>query len=92
MVGLARPFALEPQLPNKIQLGQPIVLNRGAIRTGLSAIDGLALLETIWYEQQLERMGRGKKPQPKRNAWWTLIVSACTTGVHIFQKRRSSAR
>ncbi len=91
MVGLARPFALEPQLPNKIKLGQPIAVNREAIRTGLSAIDGPALLETIWYEQQLERMGRGKNPQPKRNAWWTLIVSVCTTGLHIFQKRRSSA-
>ncbi len=90
MIGMARPFVLEPALPNKLANQEVIEINRGPILTGLPFIDKKALLETIWYEQQLARMGRGKPPQPKRSAWLTLIVSVVTTGWQVFQKRRSS--
>jgi len=90
MVGIARPFALMPDLPNQILKGtyEPVSLDR--ISTGVSWIDRNApMLETSWYAHQLERIGRGLSPKQNLSAWSTLVHFFTQQGIHAFQKRRA---
>jgi 2,4-dienoyl-CoA reductase-like NADH-dependent reductase (Old Yellow Enzyme family) len=90
LIGIARAFVLEPHLPLKIMDQQPIDIKKELIRTGLPWIDRQSILENIWYEQQLARIGKGKSPDRNRSAWLTLWTSIWQTGWHIFQKRRAN--
>ncbi len=63
LVGLARPLAVEPALPERILAGEAVTSLVRPITTGVRAIDNLALMEVSWYTRQLDRMGRGKAPR-----------------------------
>ncbi|MCP8968020.1 NADH:flavin oxidoreductase/NADH oxidase family protein [Ectobacillus ponti] len=88
MVGLARPLAVEPDLPNKILAGDEESRELPPVLTGVKALDDAAMLELIWYEQQLARIGKGKQPDPKRGAWASLLQTIAEQGFNVFQKRR----
>jgi hypothetical protein len=62
VVGLARPLAAEPDLPRRILEGSTDHARPIRIATGLKALD--ALIQGSWYQEQLDRMGRGKNPDP----------------------------
>ena len=72
VVGLARLLAVEPDAPNKLIAGKPIETVK-PIKTGLSMVDKMGLMETAWYSAQLKRMGKGKAPDIKLSAWLVLI-------------------
>lgn len=63
LVGLARPLAIEPDLPNRILAGEPFTSAVRPIKTGVRVIDNMALMEVSWYARQLGRMGKGKQPR-----------------------------
>lgn len=67
VVGLARPFAIYPDLPNAIFSGQQTTFPVENQRTGVKFVD--AALGLVWYEQQIKRIGQGKQPDPKLGAW-----------------------
>lgn len=70
LIGLARPMALEPELPRGLLDGTVTESRVAPRRTGVASLDGL--LEVSWYTWQLHRMGAGKEPDPK--VWpWTVI-------------------
>jgi len=89
LVGLARPLAIDPDLPNKILSGADYVSAVKPLMTGLSFVDRLPLLEVTWYEQQLALMADGKVPQPNRNVWLSLGQTIIENGLEIFRKRRA---
>ncbi|MDY2797279.1 NADH:flavin oxidoreductase/NADH oxidase family protein [[Pasteurella] aerogenes] len=74
-IGIARPFALQPDLPNQIQQGnyQTLVTNR--IKTGFAPVDNKlgAVLEMDWYMAQMALIGNGKQPNPKLSPWKVLF-------------------
>ncbi|PHQ27456.1 NADH oxidase [Marinobacter guineae] len=73
LVGLARPLAVEPDLPNRILAGEFFVSAVRPIKTGVRMIDNMALMEVSWYTRQLARMGRGKKPRTHDRGMLSLL-------------------
>ncbi|MCI4252762.1 NADH:flavin oxidoreductase/NADH oxidase family protein [Bacillus sp. CCB-MMP212] len=90
MVGIGKAFALVPDLPNQIFQGRYKTVQIKPIQTGVKWVDSkAAMLEVGWYEQQLERMSKGKCPNPNYSVWLSLIKYYMENGVSAFQKRRA---
>lgn len=81
-IGIARPFALIPDLPNQIRQGtyQPLTTNR--IKTGVAAVDNKvgAVLEMDWYMAQMALIGQGKQPNPNLSPWKVLLKTLWENG------------
>ncbi|WP_409250684.1 NADH:flavin oxidoreductase/NADH oxidase family protein [Bacillus sp. SCS-153A] len=89
MVGIAKPLALIPDLPNQILQGAYETIQLKPMKTGLKWLDKSAsMLEIVWYEQQLARMGKGKTPKPDHSVWLALLHTITTNGTAVFKKRR----
>jgi 2,4-dienoyl-CoA reductase-like NADH-dependent reductase (Old Yellow Enzyme family) len=73
LVGLARPLAVEPDLPNRILSGESFTSVVKPIKTGIRVIDNMALMEVSWYARQLGRMGSGKQPRQHDRGLWSLV-------------------
>ncbi|MEL6256760.1 MAG: NADH:flavin oxidoreductase/NADH oxidase family protein [Bacteroidota bacterium] len=69
MVGLARPFALNPNLVNDFISGKLGKVEVPSIKVGVKAIDKMGFLDTLWYAMQLQRMGRGLEPKLSMSGW-----------------------
>ena len=91
MIGLARPLAVEPDLPRKILADPDHVSTFRRPSTCLSILDYAAMLDLTWYEQQLYRIGKGKKADPKLGAWRTVFQTFWRTGATAFKQRRARA-
>ncbi|WP_299836398.1 NADH:flavin oxidoreductase/NADH oxidase family protein [uncultured Tenacibaculum sp.] len=67
VVGLARPFTLFPNIGNEILEESRTNFGVNINKTGVKGIDGM--MNIIWYEAQIKRLGLGKKPNLKLSAW-----------------------
>ena len=87
LVGLARPLAVEPDLPAKL-LGDPTASARPiALATGVRDLD--ALVQGSWYGTQLSRMGRGRSPDP---GLWRITAAFGYLSRHLRHRLRGSPR
>ena len=92
IIGIARPLAVEPDLPNAILAGQSGVVSRVTPRkTGIKTIDNMAMMEVSWFSRQLHRMGTGKDPKPDESVLLALFKVIATMGVGSFKTRRLRA-
>ena len=64
-IGIARPFAVEPDLTQRLIAGQDVRYAVKPIKTGLPFVDKMAIMEIIWYAAQFKTIGKGKTPNPK---------------------------
>ena len=64
-IGMARPFAIEPDVTNRLIAGQDVRYAVDKIKTGISMIDKMAIMEVIWYAAQFKDIAEGKQPNPK---------------------------
>lgn len=88
VIGLARPLALEPDLPRGILSG---AIERSATkppRTGWKSVD--AMIEAGWYGVQIARMADGKEPDPSIGRWRALTSYLGDESVHAVQRARAS--
>lgn len=72
IVGIARPFAIQPDFPNKIFAKQIEKIEAPITQTGIKAIDQMGIMEVLWYELQIKRLGEGKKPDEKFSLFKTM--------------------
>ncbi|MBV8500582.1 MAG: NADH:flavin oxidoreductase/NADH oxidase family protein [Paucibacter sp.] len=84
MIGLARPFCLDPDFPKRMLAGtldalpvpeDRLVLGRGWLgpNSGSPTMRGLNdQAHAGWYYHQIERMGAGCAPDPELSAWKAL--------------------
>ena len=72
-VGLARPLAVDPDLPNKLLNESNIYSSVKPITTGIKKLDEMAIMEISWYTDQIRRMSEGKRPKTKVRGIWSVI-------------------
>ncbi|RTX84453.1 NADH:flavin oxidoreductase/NADH oxidase family protein [Staphylococcus piscifermentans] len=91
MVGIAKPFAIYPDLPNQILNGTYEKLESPHITTGVKALDKKlsSILVLSWYEKQFELMANGKQPEMQLSAWKGLWNSVKKNGASAFMQRRA---
>ena len=82
LVGVARPFALVPDLANQMQNGTYQTVQTDRIKTGVALVDKKAgaMLEMNWYMTQMDFIGQGKQPDPKLSAWKVLLKTLWENG------------
>lgn len=64
-VGIARPFAVNPNLANQIFAGEIQTIQTSNVNTGINFIDKMGFMDIAWHTQNMKRMGLGKPPNPK---------------------------
>jgi len=67
IIGIARPFAVFPNIGNEIINETRTDFTSNIKKTGVKALDGM--MNIIWYEAQIKRMGQGKAPNPNLSGW-----------------------
>lgn len=91
MVGLARLLALDPDAPAALLRGEDSRHRVHPIKTGISMVDRMALLEVTWYTRQLRRMANGKEPRANESGMRALLGTAWNSGWGTFKTRRLRA-
>lgn len=71
IIGIARPFAIFPNIANEIFEETRLNFETKINKTGVKAIDGM--MNIIWYELQIKRIGQGKTPNPNLSAWTVFL-------------------
>lgn len=64
VVGIARPFTLNPDLPNQIFEGNLRFLDIPTPKTGIKFLDDSGFVDIKWHEIHIHRLGKGKNPKP----------------------------
>jgi 2,4-dienoyl-CoA reductase-like NADH-dependent reductase (Old Yellow Enzyme family) len=89
MVGLARTLAIQPDFPAEVLAGRnPESLVR-RLSTGVKALDKMSMLDVVWYEVQLGRIGRGKAPNPRLSGLGAVAHTLWAQGRQAFAMRRA---
>ena len=89
MIGLARPMAIFPDLPNQAMANDKYIAKFQTASTGLKFLDKMLMIGFVWYEQQIHIMAKGKKPDPKLSAWYAGLKTLWLMGRYAFKKRRA---
>ena len=85
IVGIARPFAVFPNLVNDLFTKKQSNFSTDIQKTGVKGIDGS--MNIIWYEAQLRLIGTGKMPNPKLNPWRVFFKYALLIIEHKIRRK-----
>ncbi len=91
LIGLARPLAVEPDLPNRVLAGETVRSKVRPIKTGIKLVDKAAMMETMFYTYQLGRLARGKQTRPNEWGLWALIRAMTLMTLRTGKTRRLRA-
>ena len=89
MVGLARPLAVVPDMPNKVLADTNYSMTLPEPTTGKPKIDRMVMLGLTWFETQIRRIAKGKAPNEKLSAWKTVFETLLASGISAFKQRRN---
>lgn len=65
VIGMARPFVVEPDFANKLLSTKGNVSPVKPISTGIKKVDDMAIMEISWYTNQIHRISEGLEPSTK---------------------------
>lgn len=90
-VGLAKPFVVQPDLPNRIVAGDYQTLHLPPRRTGIAKIDDTigSMLEMAWYMHQMALLSKDLPPQPNYGVWRVLLKMLWQNGTKAFRRERA---
>ena len=71
VVGMARPLAIDPDLPRRLLRGEALAAAEHRVGVGVRLFDDL--LQIHWYLRQLARMSAGHEPDPELSRWRTIV-------------------
>lgn len=71
VVGMARPIALEPDLPARLIDGSTDAAHPVRLATGFKMLD--SIIQGSWYQTQIDRMARGLDPDPDLGRWGPVL-------------------
>lgn len=91
MAGIARTLAIQPDFSQQMLDGENVESQVKPIKTGIKAVDKMAMMEVSWYTRQLARMGKGKDPVVDEGGFSSLLKVLGTTAVRGFKTRRLRA-
>jgi 2,4-dienoyl-CoA reductase-like NADH-dependent reductase (Old Yellow Enzyme family) len=91
MIGLARPLAVAPDFSARLLSGATQSIHVKPRITGIKAIDDMAMMETVWYARQLERIAKGKTPKPNESPFLVFLRQMLRSGVKGFRTQRLRA-
>lgn len=91
MIGIARPLAMVPDIPNRIFQGRYETVKTQRLTTGFKILDKKfgAAIGNSYYEQQMKRLAKGKESKRITNAWSPLLHTMMLHGPHVLMPRRS---
>lgn len=91
MIGLARPLALYPDLPNQFITGKKIYVDTPRLTTGFKFLDKKTggFMGISYYEQQIKRLSKGHPPVIHRNGWKPIFSTVRSHGLSALMPRRS---
>ncbi len=99
LIGLARPFCLDPDLPLRMMAGtlerlpvpeDRLVLGKGAWGpnsrwASVRALNNQA--QAGWYYHQMNRLACGKKPDAQLTPWWALLTHFSADFVRAMRRK-----
>jgi 2,4-dienoyl-CoA reductase-like NADH-dependent reductase (Old Yellow Enzyme family) len=88
-IGVARTTAVDPDFPNKLLADEKHEQQLRLLTTGNRGVDKMAMLDITWYEAQLARMAKGKKPKNSLSEWGVFFGILIAAGMYGFRKRRA---
>lgn len=89
MVGLARPLAVCPDFSARVLSGSDSEITIKPRITGIAMIDDMAMMETVWYARQLERIAEGRRPKPNESPLRVFLRQVLRTGVNSVRTLRA---
>ena len=89
MVGLARPLALQPDLPKALLASPETVRSDFELKKiGIKKLDSIA--DLWWTQHQIQRMGAGKDPDPDYGARRAVLDALWRDGRSVLRRRRGT--
>lgn len=88
VIGIARLMAIDPDAPADLLQGRDSSQHVRPIKTGIKQIDGLGLMEVLWYSLQLKRIAAGGDPHPNESGLWAFLKALVMSGWGTFRTRR----
>ncbi|MDZ7834352.1 MAG: tRNA-dihydrouridine synthase [Alkalibacterium sp.] len=90
MIGLARPLALVPDLPNQMLEKELTHVHTPRLTTGIAFLDGKvgAFAGISYYEQQMHRLCRRQGVRVHQNAWLPILHTLKSHGLTGLMPRR----
>ena len=88
VIGVARSLAIQPDFPNELLSGAPVISQVKPLSTGWKFLDKTFPLEIIWYTDQLHLMGEGKHPDINKSALGSVLSMVYKLGKNAIKKVR----
>ncbi len=89
LIGLARPLAVNPHLPQRILNGEDVANQVHPVSSGFKKIDKMFPLEIIWYTNQIHSMGKKRLPNPNAMVFPAILKTIKDVGLDSIKRMRS---